>query len=85
MDCTDGDFEIDVTDEGVTFATSVNSAMLVMPDIELCGGVVHAIDTVLIPECIIDGYDIRVPTVPMDDGEDMTMGMYGGYGGYGRK
>jgi hypothetical protein len=58
-----------------------------VPDVELCGGIVHEIDTVLIPTCVIDDYDIRtlVAEPPMEDPKNIVIGIYGGYGGNGMK
>lgn len=57
-----------------------------MADIEVCGGVVHAIDTVLLPSCVVDEDDI-VPVIPTAPPmEDMEGSMPAAtYGGYGRK
>lgn len=86
-DCASGYFQVIVNDEGVTFATEVNEASLVTPDMELCGGIVHSIDTVLLPNCEINEDDITVAVAvadpPIDDAPELIV--VGAYGGYGRK
>jgi hypothetical protein len=61
----------------------MNEAKVLFPDVDFCGGTVHEIDTVLIPSCAIDEYDIRtlVAEPPIEGPEEVVIGIYGGYGG----
>eukprot|EP00977_Amphora_coffeiformis_P009134 scaffold2072_cov162-Amphora_coffeaeformis.AAC.2 len=82
-------FTIESTDP---LAISVNNAAVVVPDVQATNGVIHVIDSVLLPPGLVDLIDVTVPTEPWPyytGGYSggyygpYWSGYYGGYGHYG--
>jgi uncharacterized surface protein with fasciclin (FAS1) repeats len=58
-DCEAATLEVQVVDDLVIFSSGATAeAVVVTPDIGLCSGVVHAINTVLVPACEIKESDL---------------------------
>lgn len=53
----------------------------------MCLGLLHEIDAVLVPECIISDDDFFIPSAPVIEPETLSptivVPVYGGYAGYG--
>lgn len=60
---------------GLVGGVMVDDAMVIMADIEASNGVIHAIDTVILPEELIDELQAAIAEAELDDADDATEGM----------